>query len=115
MSIHERLDRYHGLIRQNPWPIYRVAFIRSGSIITSAFIDNTQPIFFEVNGQEIPASGFLADNTTYYLETHNVKEAYYLTSILNSHIVDELIKPMQSRGLWGPRDIHKKVLELPIP
>ena len=22
---------------------------------------------------------------------------------------------MQSRGLWGPRDIHKKVLELPIP
>ena len=22
---------------------------------------------------------------------------------------------MQSRGSWGPRDIHKKVLELPIP
>lgn len=22
---------------------------------------------------------------------------------------------MQSRGLWGPRDIHKKVLELSIP
>ena len=26
-----------------------------------------------------------------------------------------LLKPMQSRGQWGPRDIHKKVLELPIP
>ena len=22
---------------------------------------------------------------------------------------------MQSQGLWGPRDIHKKVWELPIP
>lgn len=22
---------------------------------------------------------------------------------------------MQARGLWGPRHIHKKVLELPIP
>lgn len=22
---------------------------------------------------------------------------------------------MQSRGQWGPRDIHKKVLEFPIP
>jgi len=30
-------------------------------------------------------------------------------------MVDELIKPMQSRGLWGPRSIHKKVLEIPIP
>jgi len=28
---------------------------------------------------------------------------------------DRLIKPMQSRGLWGPRHICKKVLELPIP
>jgi len=26
-----------------------------------------------------------------------------------------LIKPMQSRGLWGPRDIHKKPLEAGIP
>jgi hypothetical protein len=34
---------------------------------------------------------------------------------LNSPTIDELIKPMQSRGLFGPRDIHKKVLELPIP
>jgi predicted RNase H-like HicB family nuclease len=30
-------------------------------------------------------------------------------------VIDKLIKPMQSRGLWGPRDIHKKVLEPPIP
>ena len=26
-----------------------------------------------------------------------------------------LTNPMQARGLWGPRDIHKKVWELPVP
>ncbi len=35
--------------------------------------------------------------------------------ILNAPIVDNLIKDMQSKGLFGQRDIHKKVLELPIP
>jgi hypothetical protein len=38
-----------------------------------------------------------------------------LAAVLNAPVIDQLIKPMQSRGLWGPRDIHKKVLELPIP
>lgn len=42
-------------------------------------------------------------------------EALYLAAVLNAPTVDQLLKPMQSRGLWGPRDIHKKVLELPIP
>ena len=48
-------------------------------------------------------------------ETDEEMEAHFLTAILNSPIIDEKIKPMQARGLWGPRDIHKKVLELSIP
>lgn len=39
---------------------------------------------------------------------------YYLVSLLNSSIIDELTKPLQARGLWGARHIHKKPLELPI-
>jgi hypothetical protein len=39
----------------------------------------------------------------------------YLAAILNAPLIDRLIKPMQARGLWGPRHICKKVLELPIP
>ncbi len=35
--------------------------------------------------------------------------------LLNSPVLDQLIKPMQSRGLFGLRDIHKKIWELPIP
>lgn len=36
-------------------------------------------------------------------------------AILNSEAVNEAIKPFQSVGLMGERDIEKKVLELPIP
>jgi hypothetical protein len=35
--------------------------------------------------------------------------------LLNAPVIDELLKPMQARGLFGPRHIHKKVWELPIP
>lgn len=44
-----------------------------------------------------------------------MKEAFYLGSFLNAPVIDRLIKPMQTRGQWGPRDICKKVLELSIP
>ena len=34
---------------------------------------------------------------------------------MNSDTVNDAIKPFQSTGLMGERDIHKKLLELPIP
>ena len=70
---------------------------------------------FLVKGQRIAARGYIADTKTYFCELKSHEEALYLTTVLNAPIVDKLLKPMQSRGLWGPRDIHKKVLELPIP
>jgi len=50
-----------------------------------------------------------------FKETTEETEAYYLAAVLNAPLVDRLIKPTQARGLWGPRHIHKKVLDLPIP
>ena len=72
-------------------------------------------IKIEIEGQEFELQGFVAESKEYYFETEKKVEAYYLCSILNSPTVDDLIKPMQSRGLFGPRDIHKKVWELSIP
>jgi hypothetical protein len=74
-----------------------------------------KPFKIEVAGQTIEAEGFVADYKTFYYDTDDEEEAYYLVTVLNSPTVDELLKPMQSRGLWGPRDICKKVLEVPIP
>ena len=114
MTVYERLDRFHGLTTQNPQGKYRVIYNTSGTFLTAAAV-KSEPIDFEVGGQKIAAGGFLVDYKTYYLETSNSNEASYLSAVLNAPTVDAWIKPMQSRGLWGPRDICKKVLELPIP
>lgn len=57
----------------------------------------------------------VVDHKLYYCQCASADEADYLVAILNSTAVNRTIKPFQSRGLMGERDIHKKVLELPIP
>jgi hypothetical protein len=108
------LDYRRKLTTQNPQAKYRVIYNKSGTFLTAAVVEN-KPIEFYINGQLVQAKGFLADHVTYYLETGDESEAYYLATVLNAPSVDRLIKPAQARGLWGPRDIHKKVLDLPIP
>jgi hypothetical protein len=61
------------------------------------------------------ANDVVIESTLYHYDTDNAEEAYYLVAILNSSVLDELIKPMQSKGEFGERDIHKKPLEFPIP
>ena len=58
---------------------------------------------------------FFVEHKLYYYGTRKQTEADYIAAILNSNTVNELIKPFQSMGLMGERDIEKKVLELPIP
>ena len=59
--------------------------------------------------------GFVADYTTYFLEVCSAEEASYLVSVLNAPVVNAAIKDAQAKGLWGPRHVSKRVLDLPIP
>ena len=69
----------------------------------------------------IPASAVLSDNTAvvdtklYWAAVFTLEEARYLTAVLNSETARALTEPLQSRGQWGARDIHKWILTLPIP
>jgi hypothetical protein len=114
MDIYQRLNRYKGITGQNRLAKYKVLYPTSATYLCACVIED-KPISFEVEGQSVKTQGFVAESTEYYYETNNREEAYYLAAVLNSPIVDERLKPMQSRGLWGPRHIHKKVLEIPIP
>jgi SAM-dependent methyltransferase len=114
MSLLNWLDYRKKLTIQNPKAKYRIIYNTSGTYLTACVVKN-EPINYKANGQEIKLRGFVADTKTYFAQTNSAEEAFYLAAILNAPIIDKLIKPMQSRGLWGPRDIHKKVLELPIP
>lgn len=108
------LDYRRKVTIQNPQVKYRVIYNASGTNVAAAVIKD-KVIKFEINGQSIYAKGFLTDYVTYAYETMNGDEAFYLVTILNARVVDIKIKPMQARGLWGPRHIVKKVLELSIP
>jgi hypothetical protein len=42
-------------------------------------------------------------------------EARYLTAILNSQTLEELVRPLQARGEHNPRHFDKYVFQIPIP
>ncbi|MEW5986924.1 MAG: hypothetical protein AB1791_09855, partial [Chloroflexota bacterium] len=110
----EWLDYSRKLTGQNPQAAYRVLYPSSGTYLCAS-VEPQHPIFFESAGQSVSATGFAVDHVTYHLETSNENEANFLAAVLNAPITDQLLKPLQARGQWGPRHLHKKVLELPIP
>ena len=57
----------------------------------------------------------MVDVKLYWGACETRTEADYLVAVLNAEPANEAIKPFQSLGLMGVRDIHKKVLDLPIP
>lgn len=115
-SAIEWLNYRNKIINQNPNARFKVLYLTSGTYLASCLVDlQKEELKERIDGIEISLNGYVADTKTYYYETEDEGEAYYLVGILNSPVVDDLIKGMQSRGLFGPRDIHKKVLELPIP
>jgi len=113
MDAVDWLDYRHKLSMQKQTK-YKVLYPTSATYLCGCFIEK-KIIRIEIERQELELQDFVTDVKTFYLETDKKAEAHYLCSILNAPTVDELIKPMQSRGLFGPRDIHKKVWELPIP
>ena len=58
---------------------------------------------------------FLADHKAYIFTTSIKNEAYYLSAILSSSSPNEMMKDFQSRGLFGARDVHKKILDIYYP
>jgi len=58
---------------------------------------------------------FIVESKGYCYFTNNIEEAYYLTAILNSATPNEQMKDFQSKGLFGARDVHKKILDIYYP
>jgi len=114
MDVLEWLDYRHKLTGQNPQARYYVLYPTSATYICACVVEN-KAVEFEIGGQRLETKGIAANERTYHFETDDEVEAHYLVAVLNAPVIDQQLKPMQSRGQWGPRDIHKKVLELPIP
>jgi len=103
------------LTEQNPSKRYVLLYNTSGTDLVSCVIDKQSLQSFKVLEAEIKPKSFVADAKTYFYETDNENEAHYLCATLNSTIVNEGIKPLQTKGLFGERDIHRRPFMLPIP
>jgi hypothetical protein len=109
-DTYSRLDYQHLLTCQHPTGYHTVVYNRAGTNLASCVI--SPPL----SKTGLPVHGFAADADTYYYQTKDDIEAHYLCAFLNAPYVDETIKPHQTRGQWGERDIHRRPFEyVPIP
>ena len=104
MSILDRLNFQRGLSEQNLDAPYLVLY-------NSSAINANATIVLRSNYN----LQFLVESKGYSLFTYDINEAFYLTAILNSSVPNKLMKDFQSRGLWGARDVHKKILDVYFP
>jgi len=109
------IDYLNKLSNQDPSKRYVVISAASGKYTAACVIDRENLGPFDIRIRDIIPQSFIADTKTMYFETNSKEEAYYLSAIINSNIIDELIKPLQTRGHFGERDILRRPFEFPIP
>jgi hypothetical protein len=107
-TIYECLNYNQKLTNQHRREAFIVLYNKSGTNLVAAFLTPSE----SKKIAELTVSGFVADNVTYRYYADTEDHALYLVGVLNSTIVNEAIKPYQSQGLMGERDIHRRPFEV---
>jgi hypothetical protein len=89
------------LTRQNPVGKHKVLYVSAATNLSSCVISLSDELTVNINKSKVSLKAFIAESKTYFFETDNEMEAYYLCAILNSKLVDDWIKPLQKTGEWG--------------
>lgn len=103
MNSFEYLNWLNKLIDQNLNYQYLVLYTASSKDANAVVVDR------ESYNYEI-----IVESKAYWFATNDLNEANYITCFLNCSYTNEVIKDFQSRGLFGARDMHKKILEIPF-
>ena len=105
LNLLGQLDYIHKLSSQLEWqqtradrPV-RVVYTKSGEPTAALLHD----------------SGPLVDHLLYWIPCRTIDEANYLLAVINSDALQEAVRPLMSKGQFGPRDLHKHLWKLPIP
>ncbi|HEV2418899.1 MAG TPA: N-6 DNA methylase [Terriglobia bacterium] len=111
-SIFERLNYDSLLTNQNPQQKFVVLYNRSGTNIAAALLNRREASRIG----RLRVRGFVADFATYRYYPDSEDHGLYLVGVLNSPLVNEAIKPWQTQGLQGERDVTRRPFEVcPIP
>ena len=100
LNLDERIDYQHTLTGQFPISPIRIVYSASGNTLTAARLEDPRAV---------------VEHKLYWAACTSLEEARYLAAVFNSETLTERVRPLQSRGLFGPRDIDKYVFRLPIP
>ncbi len=103
-KLHERLNHLRHLEEQANMDRYVVLYTSAGSRPVAAVLD-THSL----------DHAFVARDMTYWASFDRAEEAHYLACLLNSDYALSRIRDWMTRGLFGPRHIHKRVLDVPWP
>lgn len=111
MSLRKRLDNQRGLSDQAARPQRLVLYNTSGRRnLCACVLEVPEHLALTIEGKGIAVTGFVAESSTYFSPITSEDEGYYLTAILNSEYVFDLVQKIKAT-----RHVHKKVWELPIP
>ncbi|MEU1686469.1 N-6 DNA methylase [Micromonospora sp. NPDC005707] len=99
-SLLDRINYHNQLSAQLPAARHRVIYTASGNTLAAARIDRAD---------------ISIEHVLYWAAASSIEEARFLTAILNSGVVLERIRPLQTLGLFGPRHFDKHVFDAPIP
>ncbi len=111
-SLIEYLNYDQKITNQDPQARFIVLYNKSGTNLAAAYLTAAE----HTQVGKLPVQGFVADHVTYRYYADSEDHALYLVGVLNSKLVNEAIKPYQSQGLQGERDIHRRPFEVcPIP
>lgn len=114
-TFQESLNYQSLLTIQRPDVRYVVIYNAAGKNLTACVIDKKALHDFSVAKTSIKPTGFVSDKKTWLFETDNENEAHYLCAILSSSKLNDAIKPLQTVGLFGERDIHRRPFLFPVP
>ncbi len=103
MTLYERLNYQNLLTKQSLEHKFVVLYTSSAKDVSAAV--------FKRNEQELD---FIVESKAYCYFTNNLKEAYFLVGFLNSNYANKMIKDFQTTGDFGHRDIHKRILQVPL-
>ncbi|MBS1635424.1 MAG: SAM-dependent DNA methyltransferase [Bacteroidetes bacterium] len=104
ISSEDYLNWQNKLTEQNLDSRYLVMYNASAKDANATVVDRSKL-----------ALPFLVESKGYVYFTDSSQEANYLVAILNSSLPNELMKDFQTKGLFGARDVHKKILDIYYP
>lgn len=92
--------------------------------LTAQNLDNEYIILYNASAKDANATvvkrrdldlEFIVESKAYHFATQSIDEAFFLSAIINANTPNQIIKDFQTRGLFGARDIHKRILNLFFP